>query len=549
MIHCVSAQYKNLLHKEYKDIVEAVDQLNDHVIIEGRKDSLFVSQYTQEMRAWAEANNDNALVLEADLLKAYAYLNLYGRKQPSLVKDLIPIAERAKEEQISQIEARASKAIATHYWYTKEYAKSFEWSLRLSTLLDNMAPESFPNMAWHLSFIGKCYYHFGDYEKASTYFEKASNITKTGYNAVSVIESQNTLGLCYQKLGDLDRSDRLLRSVVNDTSQFRNPVWVGIASGNLGYNQYLRGNYEEAIPLFETDIENAIQINDYGLAAGSTIPLADVYLKQSKIEASRQKIEEARAYISRSGQHDRLRNLYPVMSKWHAANGYTDSSTVYLDSALLATKAYNDKYNALQLVRANQNAQFRERKLEVERLETESKLKLSQRNFLITIISGLLLITILAFIIRNKYLLKKKQVQTLELTNTKKELHRLTSKIREDNKIIVELQQNSNTKKNKEFIDDLKTKSILTNADWVAYQELFYKAYPKFLSSLSKTYPDLSEAEIRCLCLEKLELSNNEMALVLGVSPNSMRVTKHRIRKKLDLQSQEDLKDIIEQIG
>jgi len=43
-------------------------------------------------------------------------------------------------------------------------------------------------------------------------------------------------------------------------------------------------------------------------------------------------------------------------------------------------------------------------------------------------------------------------------------------------------------------------------------------------------------------------LTNNEMALVLGISSNTVRVTKHRIRKKLHLESQEDMEILIQKL-
>ncbi|SDW08207.1 helix-turn-helix transcriptional regulator [Aequorivita viscosa] len=88
----------------------------------------------------------------------------------------------------------------------------------------------------------------------------------------------------------------------------------------------------------------------------------------------------------------------------------------------------------------------------------------------------------------------------------------------------------------------------MTQTDWVEYQNLFEEVYPDFFPSLLASYPDLSQAEIRYLCLEKLQLTNNEMALVLGVSANTVRVTKHRIRKKLNIESQQEMEKLIQSL-
>ena len=134
------------------------------------------------------------------------------------------------------------------------------------------------------------------------------------------------------------------------------------------------------------------------------------------------------------------------------------------------------------------------------------------------------------------------------MSNAKIQLQNLTLKIRQDNNLIDELQKVKDSKNNLSLLSELKAKNILTQNDWNQFQQLFNEVYSYFIPSLTNKYPNLSQAEVRCLCLEKLKLSNNEMGLVLGISTNTIRVTKHRIRKKLDLLSQETLEELVQKI-
>ena len=545
-----SAQYKQMLNKPYKDKVGDINILYWNVV---EKDSTSAFAYIKEFENWAIEHQDYQLVLEAQLLRAY-YYRKYAWDDPEKLNYLIEIAEKGRIENIPHIEERAVQAIAVHYWRKENYQKAFEWMLLSAKILDKMEPASFPNMAEHLNLLGRYYYFFNDYNSALIYYEKSSNLPMSSFNALAVIEAQNTLGLCYQKLGNLNKAAHWFQKVIDDTSSYQSAVWKGIASGNLGYTYYLKHDYERAIPLFKIDIENALMGKvDYGLAAGSTIPLADIYLKQNKLEESKRKIDESRRYIRLSSQTDRLRKLYPVMSKWYAKNNRPDSSAVYLDSAMLATKKHNEKYNSLKLLRANQEVEAKDRELEVSQLKTESRLKLSQRNFVIIIVVLLLGGSILAYLLRNKYLLEKQRAKDLALKDSQKalvdaknQLETLVQKVHLDNQVITQLKKGEPQNKDITLLERLKSKSILTNDDWIQYQELFKKVYPKFIPNLKSSYPDLSPAERRCLCLEKLRMSNNEMALVLGVSANTVIVTKHRIRKKLGIKSQNELQDFIQ---
>ncbi|PTB97440.1 hypothetical protein C9994_03030 [Marivirga lumbricoides] len=550
------AQYKEMLHQNYSSKVENIAVLYQNTINKSVADSVFLVQYTTEMEQWAVANQDVELALEARLLKAYSYWHIYGHIYPNLVKNLIKVAEEAKEKQILHVEARAVKVIANHYWGQKNYESTFEWLLRSAKILDEIEPEQFPNMAEHLNFIGKCYFYFRDYKTALYFYKKSSKLDKSTFNAEAIFEAQNTLGLCYQALGQLSNAEGHFVAVITDSSSYASPIWQNIASGNLGYNFYLAGNYEKAIPLLKIDLQNALALKDYSLAAGSATPLADIYLKQQQLKASKQKIEEVKKYVHLSGQTDRLRKLYPVISKWYASNNQTDSSVLYLDSAMWATNDYNEKYSSLKLLRANQKVEARDRQIEIEKLKTESKIKLSERNFIILCIVVLLIGTMVVFWYRNKYLIKKQEFKELTLESTKKalaqaknQLKNLTLKVREDSNLISELKKNEAAEENQQLISTLKSKSILTNEDWIEYQKLFNQVYPYFSTSVFTYYPYLSQAELRCVYLEKLQLSNTEMALVLGVSTNTMRVTKHRIRKKLGLESQEEMELLIKKLG
>lgn len=330
-----------MLHKPYVEKVWDIDQLYQNTIDRGVLDSLYIEDYTQTMKKWALANNDTELALEAELLKAYVYWLIFGNRNPELVQNLIDIAEKGKTELVPNIEERAVYTVAKHYWGDKNYEKAFVWLLRSAKILERMNPDNYPNMAAHLNFIGLCYYHFGDYEEAANYFKKSSELKKTNFNAIDVTSAQNTLGLCYQNLGDLNRSDECFLAIIEDT--ISSSIWKGIASGNLGYNYYLKGEFEKAIPLFKSDIEEAINQKDYGLAAGSVIPLSDIYLKQHRYKEAKQKLDEARKYIQQSGQTDRLRKLYPIMSKWYAINNEPNKSVAYLDSSLVASKEHNER--------------------------------------------------------------------------------------------------------------------------------------------------------------------------------------------------------------
>ncbi|MES2774651.1 MAG: tetratricopeptide repeat protein [Bacteroidota bacterium] len=86
---------------------------------------------------------------------------------------------------------------------------------------------------------------------------------------------------------------------------------------------------------------------------------------------------------------------------------------------------------------------------------------------------------------------------------------------------------------------------ILTQADWNNFKTHFEKAYPGYLSRLRSAYSTLSEAEERLFLLIKLNLKNAEIADMLGISADSVKKTRTRLRKRLELAPDDQTDDFI----
>ena len=86
---------------------------------------------------------------------------------------------------------------------------------------------------------------------------------------------------------------------------------------------------------------------------------------------------------------------------------------------------------------------------------------------------------------------------------------------------------------------------ILTKEDWEGYQLLFQEIYPNFFDNLKSKYAKLTEGEIRLIILLFMGFSKEDQSNMIGVSPESIRKNTYRLRKKLNVDSQEDLIKLI----
>lgn len=96
-----------------------------------------------------------------------------------------------------------------------------------------------------------------------------------------------------------------------------------------------------------------------------------------------------------------------------------------------------------------------------------------------------------------------------------------------------------------ELIDNIYSFKILTDEDWLRFKRYFDNVYPGMIQRLRELQPDITAAEQRLFMLIRLNSESKEIADMLGISPESVRKTKYRLKKKLSLNEDISLDDYI----
>lgn len=96
-------------------------------------------------------------------------------------------------------------------------------------------------------------------------------------------------------------------------------------------------------------------------------------------------------------------------------------------------------------------------------------------------------------------------------------------------------------RKSLRVIDD----SYRMDKDWEDFKLYFEQIYTGFYAKLKVNCPALTTQELRHCALIRLNLSVNECATILGISPESVKVSRSRIRKKMNLETGQNLADFI----
>jgi len=130
------------------------------------------------------------------------------------------------------------------------------------------------------------------------------------------------------------------------------------------------------------------------------------------------------------------------------------------------------------------------------------------------------------------------------------------SRIKEKNDLIDQLNrelderthgQQVGTEKIK-MLEQLQNNVILTEDDWSRFKDIFESVHTNFFARLRSKYSGLTQAELRLVALTKLNMTTREMAAMLGISPETIRQTRWRLRKKLDLDDDQSLDQLVHEL-
>ena len=163
-----------------------------------------------------------------------------------------------------------------------------------------------------------------------------------------------------------------------------------------------------------------------------------------------------------------------------------------------------------------------------------------------------LLLGLVAYLFYNRQRSKQRHQQQLketELKAARQQMQLFTKTITEKLELIEslhqQLEQHDLDPALQQNLEALKQKTILTENDWEEYQKLFEKIYPHFFERLRNKNQDITIAELRFASIIRLQLSNKQAGAMLGISTDSARKTKLRLRHRLNLTEEISLEQVI----
>jgi tetratricopeptide (TPR) repeat protein len=530
----------------------------------GKADSvLFIS--TPIKKFAKAANDENALLqMELSLLIMRRYQN--GTKDYNALNVTIDsIINIAKKTNNKYVLAGAYTQKAWINADTKQYTAMFDAYLKNVTIVKDLTENEYRNRNFSLYAAAYNFYYFNDYEK-TIQIGKLVQPSFTEYSNTTL--AYNLIGLAYLKNNQFDSSrlwfNKTLALQLKHATNNEPPEWQGILRGNIGYSWYLQKEYDKAIPFLEEGISLSNKHKIWDNVASFSCYLADIYLQQGYTTKANELLQNAKSVLS-NNDDDNHYKLYNGLSNYYRKMGNAAQTLAYQDSMLFYKDKIASERNANKKITAEFNFELEKRKQDEALLQSETTKQKWVRNFIIGGLFGIMLLGLLYYnrqrlrhLYKQEQLLNEKLVAEEELHIASVQLDDFTKSLKTKNALIEKftgeieklqaLPCNIVTPEQTETLNQIRQSAILTDDDWDGFRKSFEKVHSGFLERLKISLPDLSPAETRFMALAKLNLSNKEMAGMLGVSVDAMRTTRYRLRKKLNLSEEGSIEELINTI-
>jgi tetratricopeptide (TPR) repeat protein len=506
-----------------------------------QSDSTIVVHSLDKLAAFAQNENDKELEILTTLFKGELLFN-HINKQCAVYfsKALV----QSQKLEFKNLEAQAYHDLGLQYYRDSKFNLAFEYLLKSNYIIKDIGYATYPAITRYLFELANVYYQFGDYEKCKKLLEEALHYPFA--NAKYGITIHNTLGLCYRASNDFDSAIEQFKKTMALSKEAREDVWVGIGTGNLGSIYYKRKQYDLALPLFEIDYSISIRDKEYRSAILSICTMADIYLHKNNIDSAQYYLSKGVGLVDIVHDPYTYQAFHAQLARFYQYKGDYSKAYKSLDSANYYSNELTKRDFANIRSKAEQKIAIEKHLTDLDLLESKKQLQIFTRN---SIIIGLMMVLIIAGLLLHKQKIKQRH-DKLQLENAKDQLSIYMEKLMEKNRLIFQFEsdlknlENTHTEQD-EVITKLQNYTILTEDDWFEFRRLFEKVHVGFFTRLKQHHPELTQSEVRLMSLIRLNLSRKEMADMLGISPDSVKKTRQRIKKRITLAENMDLEEIV----
>ncbi|GAA4279140.1 tetratricopeptide repeat protein [Aquimarina mytili] len=427
--------------------------------------------------------------------------------------------------------------------------------------------------------IAKSYHNIGmifryekEYDKSKSYFLKCIAIRKRYLDSTQLSRTYNMLGVVHYYTKQNDSAMYYYQLSKNYALTLEEKAK---SNDNIAAIYYTTGNYKEAIEIYKENLAIFKSSKNYNFVVNNLMHLSKIHSDLGKHQEAVAYVDEALDYAKKYGSTSKLALIFQLRSHVHEEMGaYKYALKDYRNHKFYYDSIYNVR-NAKKITVLELNHQFQKEKLADslqfanEKREIELKAETQKtRNqlYVVLLIAAVVGIIALLIVMRNrkklnKERIKKEQLEKELLDEKLKHTTYQTKQLIADNKMRLQFKQEflvklKKVKQHADAVDVSDFQSLITDLNSQITTESKFdfigdnieQIDREFNEKLRRLYPDLTKSEREICALMRMNLSLKEIMVIRNVTMGSIKASRHRIRKKIGLDREQELEQFISKL-
>lgn len=426
--------------------------------------------------------------------------------------------------------------------------------------------------------LGTVYYYNEQADQALTQFNEALAHYRKIRNRAGLAQTYANIGHIYEKKKNIQKAFFYQKLALDNSRQANDSGSLTKIYENLGSIFEDEAQYDSAYHYYQSALVLARQNHDELGQIEIINNLGDVFRKTGRYDQGMTYSRQALLMAQRKGERYQLSAALRDIAKTFKLLNQPDSAYKYIEQS-------RDLTDEIYAAANNRQITLLQTLYDLERKDSEIAQLNAQKSIDLVIITAsgvvLLLIAILGAVIISRQRLKLRNEQAVNQQNQQiyhtqhelmqvalknkqlqeenlksqlelksKELTTHTLQIIQKNQVLEELKNDltaivkDDKRDQKKQLRALVQKiSLSFNQDryWDDFRTIFDQVHPAFFQQLTQRFPDLTATDMRLIALLKMNINSPDIATLLGISSDSLRVARYRLRKKIGLAEGESL--------
>ncbi|TXK46807.1 tetratricopeptide repeat protein [Pontibacter qinzhouensis] len=431
----------------------------------------------------------------------YQGLVYYAIRQPDLSlkhhQEALALYEKQQDQKGI---AYSYGSIGRLYEKRQQYALALEYQQRALQLYEQLQDK--PGTATILENIGSILEDKEEFEQALQYFSRSVALSKAAGDSLAMIVGLNNIGDIYRKTGRYSHSIETTQHALELATRLSDRYQISSAHKDLSQVYSLLGNYKAAYE--HLDIFRRQHNELYNQETTQQIALLQSLFN----------VEQQNNAIQMLEKQQQLNNLVKIA----LAAGLL--LLVLLGFVVFSRQRLKIRQNKEAMAQQEQMHAAQRKLMEAELENTQLREKQLQHDLQAQV--------------------KSLTAHTLHIIGKNQTLDELKTKLNE----ALQDDQKAQRRKFKSLINQIDYSQV-QDREWKDFRGTFEQVHQDFFDKLHLHARDLTSSETRLASLIRLNLPSKEVATILGISQDSLRVARYRLKKKLLLQQEESLSSFI----